>query len=119
MLEEYDSEDSNPLDRLIRDWIARHEGTPEPPPATAPSIAFYLRRSSADPLYFSIGAQLNACMAHAQSLGVSLRRGRAVAIFDEVVQAVRRWPEFAAEAGVSDFHREQVAKSLRLALPDK
>ena len=50
---------------------------------------------------------------------VSLRRGRAVAIFDEVVQAVRRWPEFAAEAGVSDFHREQVAKSLRLALPDK
>lgn len=76
MLEEYDSEDSNPLDCLIRDWIARHEGTPEPPPATAPSIAFYLRRSSADPLYFSIGAQLNACMAHAQSLGPEFDRER-------------------------------------------
>ncbi|CAO4166739.1 Type II toxin-antitoxin system HipA family toxin [Methylorubrum aminovorans] len=49
----------------------------------------------------------------------SLRRGRATAILDEVVQAVRRWPDFAAEAGVSDPHREQVAKSLRLDLPDK
>lgn len=76
MPDERDPKDENPLHRLIENWIARHESTPEPTPATAPAIAFYLRRSSADPLYLSIGAQLDACASHAQSLGPEFEQER-------------------------------------------
>ena len=43
-----------------------------------------------------------------------MKRGRAAAILEEVVAAVRRWPEFAAAAGLSDEWRKQVGKTHRL-----
>ena len=44
-------------------------------------------------------------------------RGRAAAIVDEVSAAVRRWPEFAAQAGLSDEWREKIQKAHRLSFP--
>ena len=46
----------------------------------------------------------------------SLKRGRAEAILDEVVGAVKRWPEFADEAGLSSQWRDQIATTQRLDL---
>ena len=45
-----------------------------------------------------------------------MKRGRAEAILAEVGAAVRRWPEFAAQAGVAEVWREQIQRSLRLEL---
>ena len=45
---------------------------------------------------------------------VSMKRGRARAIVAEVVEAVRRWPRFADEAGVAPAWREQIQGTLRL-----
>lgn len=42
-----------------------------------------------------------------------IKRGRAETIIDEVQAAVRRWPEFAAQARVGDEWREQIQKSHR------
>jgi serine/threonine-protein kinase HipA len=46
-----------------------------------------------------------------------LARGRAEAIFEQVREAVRRWPERAAEAGVFDRDVERIARVHRLELP--
>jgi serine/threonine-protein kinase HipA len=45
-----------------------------------------------------------------------MKRGRAETILEEVGSAVRRWPEFAAQAGVADTWREQIGRSLRMDL---
>lgn len=47
----------------------------------------------------------------------SLRRGRAVAILDEVREVVSHWPHYAALAGVDDEHERRVGAALRLSLP--
>ncbi|MBN9693743.1 MAG: type II toxin-antitoxin system HipA family toxin [Verrucomicrobia bacterium] len=43
-----------------------------------------------------------------------MKRGSAAAILDEVVLATKRWPEFAAEAGLSDGWRDKIQKAHRL-----
>lgn len=48
-----------------------------------------------------------------------MKRGRAATIVEEVQEAVRRWPEFAAEAGLADEWRYQIQKTHRLAFPGK
>jgi serine/threonine-protein kinase HipA len=48
---------------------------------------------------------------------VSMKRGRADSIVDEVREAVRRWPEFADAAGVTETLRERIQRNLRLNLP--
>lgn len=45
----------------------------------------------------------------------SMKRGRADAIVDEVLEVVARWPEYAATAGVSESWRDQIHANLRLA----
>jgi serine/threonine-protein kinase HipA len=47
---------------------------------------------------------------------VSLKRGRADTILDEVLDAVGRWTQFADEAGVSAKWRDSIAETLRLDL---
>jgi serine/threonine-protein kinase HipA len=47
----------------------------------------------------------------------SMKRGRADAILDEVIAAVARWPEFAAQAGVDGARVAQVRRFLRLQIP--
>ncbi len=44
-----------------------------------------------------------------------MKRGRAAAIIEEVQAAVRRWPEFAAAAKLSDEWREKIRKTHRLS----
>jgi serine/threonine-protein kinase HipA len=44
----------------------------------------------------------------------ALSRGRTRDILDKVIAAVRRWPEFAADARVGDHWREDIPKSFRL-----
>jgi serine/threonine-protein kinase HipA len=46
-----------------------------------------------------------------------MKRGRAAAIIDEVKAAVRRWPEFAAEAGIADGLRDKIQRTHRLDFP--
>ena len=48
----------------------------------------------------------------------SLKRGRADEILEEVMVAVRRWPGFAADAGVDDETSDRIAATHRLALLD-
>lgn len=48
-----------------------------------------------------------------------MKRGRATAILDEVVAAVNRWPEFAAQAQLSDEWRANIQQTHRLTLPIK
>jgi serine/threonine-protein kinase HipA len=43
-----------------------------------------------------------------------LKRGRARAILDEVVSAVKRWPEFAEEAKVAPAWRDAIRRTHRL-----
>jgi len=43
-----------------------------------------------------------------------MKRGRAAAILDEVVAAVQRWPEFAAQAKLTDEWRNAIRKTHRL-----
>jgi serine/threonine-protein kinase HipA len=45
-----------------------------------------------------------------------MKRGRAETLLEEVKVAVKRWPEFAAQARVGDDWREQIQKSHRLDL---
>ena len=45
-----------------------------------------------------------------------LKRGRAEAIAQEVLLAVRDWPRFAADAGVSEEHAKEIQASHRLNL---
>jgi serine/threonine-protein kinase HipA len=47
-----------------------------------------------------------------------LKRGRSALILDQVTEAVKRWPEFAIQAGVSDAWTSQIQKSHRLVFPD-
>ncbi len=47
-----------------------------------------------------------------------LKRGRAALILEEVMEAVRRWPDFAASAGVSDAWAAKIRKSHRLEFAD-
>ncbi|MDZ4198857.1 MAG: HipA domain-containing protein [Kiritimatiellia bacterium] len=46
-----------------------------------------------------------------------MKRGRAAAILEEVHAAVQRWPEFAAEAGLTDEWRVRIQKTHRLSFP--
>jgi serine/threonine-protein kinase HipA len=48
-----------------------------------------------------------------------MKRGRAAAIIEEVRAAVRRWPEFAAEARIADEWREQIQGMHRLEIPER
>jgi serine/threonine-protein kinase HipA len=48
-----------------------------------------------------------------------MKRGRAAAIIAEVQAAVRRWPEFAAEARLDDERRDKIHKTHRLEFPKK
>lgn len=57
-------------------------------------------------------ADLRACAKTA-----AMARGRSDAILDEVVAAVRRWPELAAAAGVEEARSARIAASHRLVLP--
>jgi len=43
-----------------------------------------------------------------------MKRGRANRILDEVIAAVKRWPEFAAQAGVEEIWTNQIAQHHRL-----
>ena len=43
-----------------------------------------------------------------------MKRGRAETIVEEVATAVRRWPEFAAAAGLADDWRDRIQESHRL-----
>ena len=47
-----------------------------------------------------------------------LKRGRDKTILDEVRDAVRRWPEFAEQAGVPDAQREQISRAHRLSFSE-
>jgi serine/threonine-protein kinase HipA len=49
---------------------------------------------------------------------VSMKRGRADALLDEVRTTVRRWPEFAAQARLPDAVRDEISRHLRLEFPD-
>lgn len=46
-----------------------------------------------------------------------MKRGRAAAILEEVVAAVRRWPEFAAEANIPEAWCDSIGQSHRLQFP--
>lgn len=46
-----------------------------------------------------------------------MKRGRAAFIIEEVQAAVKRWPEFAAEAKLSDEWRNKIQKTHRLTFP--
>jgi serine/threonine-protein kinase HipA len=47
---------------------------------------------------------------------VSINRGHVSRIFDEVREAVARWPSFADEVGVAEAWRDQIGATLRLDL---
>lgn len=46
-----------------------------------------------------------------------MKRGRAASIIEEVHTAVKRWPEFAAEAKLSDEWQNKIQKPHRLTFP--
>jgi len=48
----------------------------------------------------------------------TMKRGRAATIINEVQAAVRRWPEFAAEARLADEWRSKIQHIHRLTFPD-
>lgn len=48
-----------------------------------------------------------------------MKRGRAATIIREVQEAVRRWPEFAAEARLADEWRDKIQRTHRLSFPQK
>ena len=48
-----------------------------------------------------------------------MKRGRAATIIEEVTSAVRRWPDFAAEAKLSEEYRNKIQKTHRLEFPRK
>ena len=57
-------------------------------------------------------ADFEACARSAM-----MKRGRAAAILEEVQAAVRRWPEFAAEAKLTDEWRDTIQQAHRLSFP--
>lgn len=50
--------------------------------------------------------------------GTMMKRGRAETIIEEVIAAVRRWPEFAEAAGVGEAWSEQIGEHHRLEFPE-
>lgn len=48
-----------------------------------------------------------------------MKRGRAGTIIEDVLAAVARWPEFAAEAQLTDEWRHKIQKAHRRAFPEK
>ena len=48
---------------------------------------------------------------------ISLKRGRAESLLEEVTAAVARWPEFAEAAGVDERWQRDIAAALRLEWP--
>jgi serine/threonine-protein kinase HipA len=48
-----------------------------------------------------------------------MKRGRAARIIDEVHTAVKRWPEFAAQARLADDWRDRIQDTHRLAFAEK
>jgi serine/threonine-protein kinase HipA len=48
-----------------------------------------------------------------------MKRGRAAKIIEEVLAAVKRWPEFAAEARLADDWRDRIQKTHRESFPKK
>jgi serine/threonine-protein kinase HipA len=48
-----------------------------------------------------------------------MKRGRATAILEDVISAVRRWPEFAAMATLPDLWRDRIQQTHRLDLLDR
>jgi serine/threonine-protein kinase HipA len=54
----------------------------------------------------------------AAAKNANLKRGRAQAIVNEVVSVVKRWPEFAAAAKLSDGLRDKIQKTHCLAFRD-
>ncbi|HRF05237.1 HipA domain-containing protein [Accumulibacter sp.] len=48
-----------------------------------------------------------------------LKQGRAATIIGEVQAAVRRWPEFAADAHLTDEWRDRIQTTHRLSFPEK
>jgi len=48
-----------------------------------------------------------------------MKRGRAATLIGEVQAAVRRWPEFAAEARLADEWRDKIQRTHRLSFPEK
>ncbi|HRI12891.1 MAG TPA: HipA domain-containing protein [Verrucomicrobiota bacterium] len=48
-----------------------------------------------------------------------MKRGRAAKIIEEVQAAVRRWPEFAADARLANEWRDKIQKTHRLSFPEK
>jgi len=48
-----------------------------------------------------------------------MKRGRAATIIGEVQAAVRRWPEFAAEARLAEEWRDTIQMTHRLSFPEK
>ena len=59
-------------------------------------------------------ADFNACAKAAV-----MKRGRAAKIIEEVLAAVKRWPEFAAEARLADDWRDRIQKTHRESFPKK
>jgi serine/threonine-protein kinase HipA len=55
---------------------------------------------------------------HGPGLGAD-GEGRAATIIGEVQAAVRRWPEFAAEARLADEWRDKIQRTHRLSFPEK
>jgi serine/threonine-protein kinase HipA len=47
-----------------------------------------------------------------------MKRGRAATIIEEVQTAVKRWPEFAAEARLADEWRDKIQKTHRPSFPE-
>jgi serine/threonine-protein kinase HipA len=48
-----------------------------------------------------------------------MKRGRAATIIEEVRGAVKRWPEFAAEANLPDEWRDNIQNTHRLSFREK
>ena len=46
-----------------------------------------------------------------------MKRARGAAIQEEVIAAVRRWPDFGAEAKLAESLREKIQKDHRLTFP--
>jgi serine/threonine-protein kinase HipA len=48
-----------------------------------------------------------------------MKRGRGEAILAEVLDAVKKWPDYAEQAEVTTDWRKQIRQNLRLDLPAK
>jgi serine/threonine-protein kinase HipA len=46
-----------------------------------------------------------------------MKRGRAIAILDDVLAAVKTWPTYAETANVDDIRQEQIGRTHRLSFP--